>query len=506
VKSAADAEVSIMHDVHERRWWILGVLGTSLMIVIVGNTSLNVALPTLSKDLGASSSQLQWIVDGYSLVFAGMLFTAGALGDRFGRKGALQFGLMTFMAGSLFAAFTPHAWATIVGRVVMGFGAAFIMPATLSILTNVFSAVERPKAIAIWAAISFGGAAVGPVISGFLLEHFWWGSVFLVNMPIIAAAMIAGAVLLPKTRDPEQGKLDPLGAILSIGGMGALVYAIIEAPNRGWGSRTTVAWFAAALVCIVLFLAWERHTDEPMVDLNLFRDRRFSVSAGGIGMVYFGMFGTFFLMAQYFQVVHGYTAFQAGLMQVPFAATIIFVAPRTPKLMKRFGINRVAAGGLVAVAIAQFGMSRIDVTTPYLVILPIMMLMSAGMANIVSPMTTSIMAAVPLRKAGVGSAMNDTTRELGGALGVAVIGSIAASRFASRLKPSLAALPDSMRDTGGRSVSAAVRAGKSIGGDTGAAFANSARHAFMSGSHAASVVAGCMALAASMLVYRLLKE
>ena len=504
MSTETEAELVISPEVHDRRWWILALLGTSLMIVIVGNTALNVALPTLSRELNASSSQLQWIVDGYSLIFAGLLFTAGALGDRFGRKGALQLGLLTFLAGSLFAAFTPEAWATIAGRVIMGIGAAFIMPATLSILTNVFSPAERPKAIAIWAAVSFGGAAFGPVISGFLLEHFWWGSVFLVNVPIIAIALVAGFILLPKSRDPQQGKLDPLGALLSIAGLSALVYAIIEAPNFGWGSSKTVTWFGLALVLIALFLWWERRVVEPMLDLTLFKDRRFSVASGGIALVYFAMFGTFFLMAQYFQAVHGYSAFQAGLMQVPFALTVILVAPRSPKLITRFGANRVVAGGLACVALAQLGMSLVDVATPYLVILPVMILMSAGMANIVSPMTTSIMSAVPLRKAGVGSAMNDTTRELGGALGVAVLGSVAASRFSSRLKPSVATIPDALRSDATRSVSAAVRAGKSIGGNVGNAYANAAKHAFMSGSHTASVLAACVAVLASVIVHRLL--
>ncbi len=496
-----DLQPAISQDVHDRRWWILALLGTSLMIVIVGNTVLNVALPTLSRELNASTSELQWIVDGYGLVFAGMLFTAGALGDRFGRKGAMQLGLITFLAGSLFAAFTPEAWATVVGRVVMGLGAAFIMPATLSILTNVFAAAELPKAIAIWASISFGGAALGPVISGFLLEHFWWGSVFLVNVPIIAISLVAGHLILPTSRDPEQARLDPIGALLSIAGLGTLVYAIIEAPNHGWLSARTALCCTAALIFIALFIWWERRVTEPMLDLSLFHDRRFSVASGGIGLVYFAMFGTFFLMSQYFQAVLGFSAFQSGLMQIPFAITVILVAPRSPKLITRFGANRVVAGGLLCVAISQFAMSRVGVDTRYLLILPIMVLMSAGMANIVSPMTTSIMSAVPLRKAGVGSAMNDTTRELGGALGVAVLGSVAASRFASRLQPNLDRLPEAQRADAGRSVSAAVRAGKTIGGDVGAAYADAARHAFMAGSHAASVVAACVALVAAVFVY-----
>jgi EmrB/QacA subfamily drug resistance transporter len=496
----------LSETVFARRWWILTVLCTSLMTVIVGNTALNVALPTLSRELGASTSQLQWIVDGYGLVFAGLLLSAGALGDRFGRKGALQFGLVVFLAGTLLAAFTPHAWATITGRAVMGFGAAFVMPATLSILTNVFSAEERPKAIAVWSAISFGGAVFGPVISGFLLEHFWWGSVFLVNVPVITAALIAGYILLPKTRDPEQGRLDPVGAGLSIIGLGALVFAIIEAPNHGWLTTFSLTWFVVAAVAIAAFLWWERRVTEPMLDLTLFGNPRFSVASAGMTLVYFAMFGNFFLLAQYFQAVLGYSALIAGLAQVPFALTIILIAPRSPKLVQRFGPNRVVAAGLSLISLGLLAMSFVSVDTSYVGLLPRMLLLSSGMSLVISPLTTSIMSAVPLRKAGVGSAMNDTTRELGGALGVAVLGSIVASRYSSKLAPLLESLPADSRESAARSVSAAVSAGRSVGGETGAALARTARNAYVSGMGTALVVAALVVLCNVLIVYRLLPK
>src|SRR4051795_4488122 len=245
------ANAHIPPDVYARRWWILAVLCTSLMIVIVGNTALNVAIPTLSNELGATTSQLQWMVDAYSLVFAGFLFTGGAIGDRFGRKGTLQVGLLIFMSGSLLAALGDASWAVIAGRSVMGFGAAFVMPATLSIITNVFPSHERARAIAVWAGIAAAGAALGPIASGFLLRHFSWGSVFYVNVPIVIAALVAGRFILPTSRDPEEAKLDPPGALLSILGLGALVYAIIEAPDNGWASATTLFTFAFAAVVLV---------------------------------------------------------------------------------------------------------------------------------------------------------------------------------------------------------------------------------------------------------------
>jgi EmrB/QacA subfamily drug resistance transporter len=489
---------------YERRWWILAVLCTSLMVVIIGNTALNVALPTLSRKLGASTSQLQWIVDGYSLVFAGLLLSAGALGDRFGRKGALQFGLMIFLSGTLLSAFTPHAWAIILGRATMGFGAAFVMPATLSILTTVFPVEERPKAIAVWSAISFAGAAFGPVISGFLLEHFWWGSVFLVNVPVIAFALVAGFVLIPKTRDHDQGRLDPVGALLSVVGLGSLVLAIIEAPNHGWLSTHSIIWFAGATAVLAVFLAWEHRTDEPMLDLGLFKNPRFSVAAAGITLVYFAMFGTFFLLAQYLQTVLGYGALKAGLAQVPFAFTIILIAPRSPMFVQRFGAHRVVATGLISISLGQLFLSRLGIDTPYLSMLPRMLLMSTGMALVVSPMTTSIMSSVPRNKAGVGSAMNDTTRELGGALGVAVLGSIVASRYSSRIASVLGGLPPAAKHAASRSVSAAVGASRTLGGSEGSTLAVAARKAYMAGMSMATMIASAIALLAAIIVYRLL--
>ena len=343
------AVVAIDPLVFERRWKILAVLCTSLMVVIVGNTALNVALPTLARELRASTPAQQWMVDSYGLVFAGLLLTAGTIGDRYGRKGALQIGLLVFLAGSLSAAFMDSAGGVIAGRAVMGFGAAFVMPATLSILTNVFPPHERGKAIAIWAGISGGGAAIGPVASGFLLTHFSWGSVFLVNVPIIVVALVAGKVLLPTSRDPEPGALDPIGAVLSIAALGALVYAIIEAPHRGWASNTSLAWFAAAILLIAAFLMWELRNSAPMLDLRYFLDPRFGVAAGVITLVFFAMLGFFFLLTQYFQLVLGYGTLEAGVKQLPFAAVMMLLAPNSPRLAAKFGTNRVVAFGLVCV-------------------------------------------------------------------------------------------------------------------------------------------------------------
>jgi EmrB/QacA subfamily drug resistance transporter len=496
------ANAHIDPAVFARRWKILVVLCTSLMVVIVGNTALNVALPTLARELNASISAQQWMVDGYGLVFAGLLLTAGTIGDRFGRKGTLQAGLTIFLSGSLFAAFSHSAAAIIVGRSVMGVGAAFVMPATLSILTNVFPPHERGKAIAIWAGISGGGAAVGPVASGFLLEHFSWGSVFLVNVPIIAVALVAGYVLLPKSRDPHPEALDPIGALLSIAALGSLVYAIIEAPNRGWASGSSFMWFGIAAVLIAAFLSWELRNTAPMLNLRYFLDPRFGVAAGVITLVFFAMFGFFFLLTQYFQLVLGYGTLEAGVKQLPFAAVMMLIAPNSPKFAARFGANIAVAVGLLGVSGGMFLFTIARTDTPYVQLVLVVMLMAAGMAMCIPTMTGSIMSAVPLGKAGVGSAMNDTTRELGGALGVAVLGSLVASRYDARLSPALDILPDSLKGQASESLAGALHAGSEVGGSAGAQVATVAREAFVSGMHLAAVIAGCVALLAAAIVYR----
>jgi EmrB/QacA subfamily drug resistance transporter len=485
-----------------RRWWVLGLLCTSLLIVIVGNTSLNTALPTLSRELRATITQLQWMVDAYSLVFAGLLLTAGAIGDRYGRKGALQVGLLLFLAASLAASQAGSASQLIACRAVMGIAAAFIMPSTLSILTNVFPPHERAKAIAIWAGVSGGGAAIGPISSGYLVQHFWWGSVFLVNVPIIAIALIVGRGLLPTSRDPHQGRLDPLGSVLSTVGLSTLVYAIIEAPGHGWASTQTLATFGAAFVVLAAFGLWELKSSEPMLDLNFFRNPQFSVAAGGISLIFFAMFGMFFLLAQYFQLVLGYSPFQAGLRQGPVAIVMMAIAPNSARLAARFGANRVVAAGLGLVSVAMLLYTTMGIDTPYLNILGVMVIMAAGMALTMSPMTASIMASVPMNKAGVGSAINDTTRELGGALGVAVLGSLVTSKYVDLVHPATAKLPAAAASAVERSVAGAFAVAQKLPPEAARALTVSARTAFVSGIHLAALAGAVVALVAAVLVYR----
>jgi EmrB/QacA subfamily drug resistance transporter len=496
------AAMVIAPDIYAKRWWTLAVLCSSLMIVIIGNTALNVALPTLSRDLGASTSQLQWMVDAYGLVFAGFLFTGGSLGDRFGRKGTLQVGLLIFMSGSLLAALGDATWAVIAGRSVMGFGAAFVMPATLSILTNVFPPQERSKAIAVWAGIAAGGAALGPIASGFLLKHFSWGSVFYLNVPVVITALVAGWYILPTSRDPEESKLDPPGALLSIVGLGALVYAIIEAPDRGWASAETLLWFAGAIIVLGSFLWWELKSRHPMLNLSLFKDKRFSIASGGMTLMFFAMFGIFFLLTQYFQLVLGYDALKAGVAQLPFAVVLMTLAPQGPRLAARIGLNRTIALGMGLAATGMLLFSLVTSDTPYIILIVPMMIMSAGMALATPSLTGSIMSAVPLGKAGVGSAMNDVTRELGGALGVAVLGSLVASRYDTKIADVISALPGPLHSAADASLSGALQVGSQVGGDQGGQIAQAAKDAYVSGMNLATLVGAVVAAIGAVIVYR----
>ncbi|MFN8026563.1 MAG: MFS transporter [Acidimicrobiia bacterium] len=489
---------------YERRWWALGVLCLSLLIVFTGNSTLNVALPTLSKDLGATQSQLQWVVASYSLVFAGLLFTGGALGDRFGRKGALQLGLATYFVGALLASQSTDTVQVIACRCVMGAGAALIMPSTLSILVNIFPPHERAKAIAIWAATTGFAGSLGPVISGFLLTHFWFGSVFLINLPIITVAMIGGFFLVPKSRDPHEAALDPVGALLSIVGISSLVYGLIEAPDKGWTAPTTLGAFAISLVVLALFVAWELRRAEPMLDIRFFRNPSFSVGSAGMMLTFLAMYGVMFLMAQYLQLVLGFSPFGAAVRLLPMAPLMLIFAPMTPRLSTRFGVNRVVGVGmgLIAVGFLLLAFTRVDSTI--FVVWMSLVPASIGMALSMSPMTAAIMAAVPARRAGAGSAMNDATRELGAAFGVAVLGSVAASAYSSNLADALHRVPAGLRAEAGASLAGALEIAARLPGAAGSAFAHAAQQAFVDGIHTASFAGGTLALVAAFVTARFL--
>ncbi len=488
----------------DRRWWVLGLLCTSLVIVVVGNTSLNVALPTIQRQLGASQTELQWMVDAYSLVFAGLLLTAGAMGDRLGRKGALQGGLVLFGLASLAAGLSNTGGAIIGFRALMGVGAAFVMPATLSILTNVFPPEERAKAIAIWAGLSGAGAGIGPVASGYLLKHFSFGSVFFVNLPIIAFALGMGAWLIPTSRDPEQGRLDPIGALLSIVGLSAVLFSIIEGPDNGWLSARTLGAFAVGAVVLGVFAWWELHTDQPMLNLRYFKNPRLSVASGGIMLVFFAMFGMFFLITQFFQLVLGYSPLSAGVRQVPVALALVLVAPNSARLVARFGAKYVVAAGMALVGTGQLLIAvTSSLHTPYWQICGSMVIVASGMGLTVSPLTAAIMGSMPLGKAGVGSAVNDTTRELGGALGVGVLGSLLAGSYAAGVAK-IPGLPLAVRHAAESSLAGALHVAGSgaLPSPVANALVTGARQAYVDGMHTALFVGASFAFCAAVLMFK----
>jgi EmrB/QacA subfamily drug resistance transporter len=479
---------------YERRWLILAVLCFSLLVIVLDNTILNVAIPTIVRDLDATNSQLQWMVDSYTLVFAGLLLTAGALGDRFGRRGALQLGLVVFGLGSLASAFADNADQLIATRAFMGIGGAFIMPATLSIITNVFPPAERGKAIGVWAGTAGLAGVLGPTTGGFLLEHFYWGSVFLVNIPIVVVGILAGIFLIPTSKDPSAPRLDPIGAVLSIAGLVAVLYAIIEAPQEGWTDSTILAAFAVGAVLLAAFIAWEAHTDHPMLDVRFFKNPRFTAASLAIMFVFFSMFGVTFLLTQYFQFVLGYTPLQTGVRFLPWAVVMLICAPLSAPLAHRIGTKITVAIGMACVTVALFSMVGLSADASYWPdIVFRLVLMAFGMALTMAPATESIMGSLPLAKAGVGSAVNDTTRQVGGALGVAIIGSVLSSIYGSQMDDFLAGKPVSSGTSAAiqESLGAALGYARQIAGQA-PAFAQSlvttAQDAFVDAFHAGAVV------------------
>ncbi|HYH11980.1 MAG TPA: MFS transporter, partial [Thermomicrobiales bacterium] len=385
---------------------------------------------------------------------------------------------------------------------VMGIGAALIMPATLSILTNVFPPNERAKAIAIWAGLAGAGAAIGPVTSGFLLEHFWWGSVFLVNVPIVLIALVAGIFLVPESRDPNPPALDLPGAFLSMAAVTSLVFAIIEAPARGWLDPLVLTSFVLAVVFGGGFAVREVTTDAPMLDFAFFRNRRFSWGAAAIGFAFFALFGTVFLLTQYLQFVRGYTPLEAGYSLIPVALGIMVGASQSHRWVGRFGTPAVVSAAMLALSVVLGSMIVWEVNTPYWIVGTTLFFMTVSMGNVMAPSTEAVMGALPPAKAGVGSAMNDLVRQVAGAFGVAIIGSIVNSVYAGQMEDSVATLPPQAAEPARDSVGAAIRVADTLDGPGGVALAEVARTAFVDSLGLSSLVAAGAVLAGALLVRR----
>ena len=470
-----------------------------LILVVAGISSLNLAIPTIRDALDTSNTELLWIFDSYALVFAGLLLPAGALGDRYGRRGALLLGLLIFMSGAIAASFSTSAVRLIASRSLMGVGAALIMPATLSIITVVFPAHERAKAIAIWSGFAGAGGAIGLMGGGLLLEVFWWGSVFFVNVPIGVIALLATVAVVPTSRERERRPLDPVGAFLSIAGLGTLVLAIIEGPEQGWTSGLVMLLFIASLFFLVMFVRWELQSPSPMLDPRFFRNRHFSLGSLTISLSFMAMFGMFFLITQYFQFAQGHSPIAAAVRILPFAATMVVVAPRSPLAVERFGVRYTVTAGLVLAAAGLVGLGLVAPHTHYGFVVIAIVLMAAGLGLLMPPSTEAIVSSLPQDKAGVGSAVNDTTREVGGAIGIALLGSLASVGYRSGLGSATDGLPEPAAAAAEDSIGAALQVAQGLGG-AGQALIDAAASAFTNGMQAAMWVAAGIALVAAIVV------
>lgn len=485
----------------------LVVICLSVFVISVDATIVNVALPTFSRELDADTAQLQWIVDAYTLVMAGLLLSAGSLSDRYGRRGWLSSGLALFAITSAIAAQVSTADGLIAARAAMGVGAAVIFPTTLSLITNIFpDPVKRAKAIGLWAAMVGVGVAAGPITGGWLLEHFSWGSVFMVNVPIAAVAIIGGVLFVPTSRDPAAPPVDVPGLILSSVGITALVFTVIEAPNWGWGSAHTSAGFAVAVVVLAAFAWWERRSSHPMLDVSVFGNRRFSGGSLAVTAGFLTLFGFIFVITQYFQFIKAYSAFETGVRLLPVAISIAVASIVGPRIVERIGTTVVVVAGLAIFAAGLGWASTIDASTSYAVIATQMALLGGGLGLTTSPATESIMGSLSADKAGVGSAINDTTRELGGTLGVAIVGSVFASVYTARLadNAAISALPEDIRATMDSSMAAAGEVigqlPQSVMPDIRAAVDT----AFLDGMQVGSLVSAAIALAGAVIVAWLL--
>ena len=469
-----------------RPWYTLAVLCLSLLITVVDATIVNVALPTLARDLRAGTSGLQWITDSYTLTFAALLLLAGAIADRFGRHRSLAIGLTVFAVGSLAAALTRTTAELITARAVMGTGAAFIMPATLSILTSVFTDPgERAKAIGIWSAVSGLGVAIGPVVGGVLLAHFGWDAIFLVNLPLTVIALAAGHWLVPASRSPIARRLDVVGAVASVAAFTVLTWALIAAPASGWLSAATVGRLAGAFALLAAFTVIEARSDHPMLPLSLLRNPRLAGAAITLLTLFFALSGAVFLTTQIYQVVLGYSPLAAGLRALPPAVTLAIAAAAGAHLTKRAGARVPVAGGLTLVTVGLGFFATATAAASYAHYVIAMVLVSAGIGVAMAAATTLTMEQLPPALSGVGSAVNDATRNMGSVLGVAVVGSVTASVFASRL--------------GGRrvpaaSVGQAVAAARQAGGH-GADLVHAIAGAFVTGADYGVLAAAAITLA-----------
>ncbi len=500
---------------HPRRWAILGVLVVSLLIVVLDNTVLNIALPTIQRDLNASPSALVWSVDSYLLSFAALLFTWGVLGDRYGRKRILMIGLSVFAIASAICAFSESTAMLIGFRALMGVGGAAVLPVTLAIITVVFPRHERGKAIGTWAGAVGAAVALGPVLGGLLLAHpqwtEWltqnsWGSVFLINVPIVAIGLVGIIRVVPETRNPHPQRLDLTGLVVSVVGLVSLVYGIIHASaTKDWLVPSVLIPIFFGIAVISVFIFMESRSDHRSFDVSLFRNRGWAISLTAVSLAFFALSGITFSLPFYLQILRGYGTLQAGLCFLPFALGQIIAAPRSAGVVARFGYRVVIAGGLTVVALSLMALAMIQIDTPLWLVLIMFFFFGFGMGNVIAPASTVMQNALPLARAGAGSAVQNTVRQVFGALGVAVIGTILATTYAHNLAPSTSHLPPAARHAAGESVIATVQV-LDAAGKAGAppeaisAIQTKAFDAFLSASHLTSWISALVVVLAALVV------
>jgi EmrB/QacA subfamily drug resistance transporter len=496
-------------SVHDRRWWILGVLCLVVLIVVIDNTIVNVALPVISRTLRASNSSLQWVVDAYSLPFAGLLLAGGGLSDRFGRKRVMQVALGAFGTFSLLAAFSHDVTTLLVARALMGASAAFIFPATLSTLTIAFDDdQERAKAFGAWGAASGVAIAIGPVVGGALLVHFWYGSIFLINAPLVIVALLASAYVVPESTSPRRGRVDVGGLLLGTSGVSLLTLATIQGPSWGWRSFSILVLFATSAVVIGSFIRYELRREGPLVDVRVFSNRAFSAGAGAIAVNYFALFGFIFLITQYLQLIRGYSPLSAGVHTLPFAAVVMVVTPLGAMLALRWGTRYVVAAGLAIAGLALVWGGTVSAHASYVgPVIGVMMVLAFGFSLVNAPSTATLMGTLRPDQVGAGAAVNETTRELAGTLGVAVVGSVFSSIFGPGVRAALS------RYVGHGLTLGELRAATSSTPTAQATVAHfpaalrpaldaNVTSAFMSGLHHGCFAAGAVALVSAVFVLR----
>lgn len=501
--------MTTLHSHHEKRWIILGIMSLSLVIVMLNNVTLNVALPNLALDLKLkSNSEMQWIVDAYALIFGGTLLVMGYLGDRFGRRSALQLGLVILASSAGWAAFFAEtANQVIAARALMGLGAALVMPATLSIVIVVFPKEERGKAIGIWAAMAGIGAPIGLLVGGYIMEHYDWQTVFLINIPIIILALIIGAIFVPESKEAKTTPLDWFGSLLSILTLSAILYGIIEGPSLGWDSNEVIAAFVIGILSLIAFIKWEKKTEYPILPMSFFSNRGYTVGLVAIGLAFFVMFSFMFMQMLHFQLVRGYSPLEAAIRFFPLPFGLMPAAANSDKLVSKFGVNRVVGTGLLLVTLALAIFSQVSIDTPYITLAMMFWFLGLGMGLTMAPSTTVVMDAIPEDKAGVGSATNDASREVGGALGIAIGGSALNELYQRTI-----VIPEGLESYTtliNRSFPEAIRLGRQLkmeGNPAGEILIENARFAFIEGMQASSLIAGIIALTASIFAYRMMPK